>query len=161
MGLIRTHYLDASATVKLFINEDGGDTLRNYVAKHSIFYMTSFCVAETFGVLKRKYLRNEITQDQYLSACDRLVGQLRDEVISVHDIYIADRQIYSEVEKIAKRYSLDISDAFQVISLKKGFFSPLKGTSSECILITGDKQLANVARQENLRVWDCVREPPP
>jgi len=161
MGIIKTHYLDASAIVKLLIDEDGSTVLREYFRTNSVFHTTSVCFVETLGVLKGKCLRKCITQDQYLTACEILIGQVRDEFIGIDEIKIADPQVYREVDNIAKRYSLDISDAFQIVTLKKGFLSPFKGTASECILITADEKLANVARQEKLRVWNCLHDPVP
>jgi len=161
MGIIKTHYLDASAIVKLLIDEDGSAVLREYFGKNSGFYTTSLRFVETLGVLKGKFLRDFITQDQYLTACEILTGQVRDDFIGIDEIKIADPQVYREVDKIAKHYSLDISDAFQIVTLKKGFLSPFKGTASECILITADEKLADVAREENLNVWNCVHDPVP
>lgn len=82
-------------------------------------------------------------------------------MIEVHDIPITDPKTYFKVDKLAKRYKLDVIDAFQLMTLKEGFVAPLKGTSSECVLITADDGLAKAARGEGLRVWDCVRENPP
>jgi predicted nucleic acid-binding protein len=161
MGIIKTHYLDASAIVKLLIHEDGSAVLKQYFEKHSVFYTTSLCFVETLGVLKAKVLQNSITQDQYLTACEILMGQVRDQFIGIDEINIADPQIYREVDRIAKDYSLDISDAFQILTLKKGFLSPFRGTASECILITADRKLADAARQENLKVWNCLHDPVP
>lgn len=56
---IRLHYLDASAAIKLLVKEAGSKKLEQYMAEpdhSSNLFMTSFCVAETLGVLKRKFL---------------------------------------------------------------------------------------------------------
>ena len=159
-GIIRTHYLDTSAIVKLVVSEDGSESLRSYRSQHSIFYTTSLCLAETLGVLKGKYLKNLVSQEQYLTACDILLGQVRAELLGVDEIKIADQKVYSEVDKLAKKYSIDISDAFQIVTLKEGFFSRMEG-DSEPILITADETLAMAARREGLRVWDCLREAAP
>jgi predicted nucleic acid-binding protein len=161
MGIIRAHYLDTSAAVKLLVSEEGSEKLRDYFKQHSFFLMTSFCVAETLGVLKRKHLDRRISQEDYLVACESLIGQVEEEQIVVHDISIGDRGIFSDVRELVKKHTLDIADAFEIVTLKKGFVAPLKSTAAECILITGDEKLARAARQENLRVWDCLRESPP
>jgi predicted nucleic acid-binding protein len=168
---IRTHYLDASAAVRLLVKEEGSETLEDYMMEpdhSSNLFITSFCVSETLGVLKRKFLREwskeqpyQQGQEKYLAACESLMGKLRDKVIEVHDIPIADRKTYSKVDEIAKRYKLDVVDAFQLVTLKDGFVAPLSGTPSECLLITADGGLAKAARGERLRVWDCLREPAP
>jgi hypothetical protein len=56
--------------------------------------------------------------------------------------------------------TLDLSDAFQLLSLQAGYFSHLIG-GSRTVLVTADGALARAARQRNLPVWDCMREPLP
>jgi predicted nucleic acid-binding protein len=168
---IRIHYLDASAAVKLVVKEEGSKIIEEYMKEpdhSSNLFMTSFCVAETLGVLKRKFLTEWSkeqpygkAQEKYLVACESLMGQLRDKVIEVHDIPIADQETYSEVDKLAKKYKLDVVDAFQLVTLRVGFIAPLRGTPSESWLITTDCSLAKAARSESLKVWDCLREPAP
>ena len=161
MTAIRTHYLDASAIVKLFVNEKGSEHLRQYHNDHSTFYTTSLCFTEAIGVLKVKWLyRKEITQEQYLAVMNDLMACFAYESIGIDDTEIKDREVFKEVEKLAERYSLDISDAFQIYTLKTGFFSVLRG-DSEPILITADSKLAEATRKEGLRVWDCMAEPAP
>jgi predicted nucleic acid-binding protein len=161
MTAIRTHYLDASAIVKLFIDEDNSDILRKYFNDHSTFYTTSLCFSEAIGVLKVKWLyRKEITKKQYLAASNDLMASFAYESIGIDEIEIKDREVFREVERLIQSYSLDISDAFQIYTLKKGFFSVLAGDSKP-ILVTGDSKLADATRQEGLRVWDCMTEPAP
>ena len=64
------------------------------------------------------------------------------------------------VSAISNRYVEKISDAFQIYTLKKGFYSVLSGDSKP-ILITGDKELADATRKEGLRVWNCMKEVAP
>ena len=161
MAAIRTHYLDASAIVKLFVNEENSDLLQEYFNVHSTYYTTSLCFSEAIGVLKVKWLyRKEITQDQYLAAMNDLMASFADESIGIDDTEIKDREVFKEVEILAERYSLDIADAFQIYTLKTGFFSVLAGDSKP-ILITADSKLAEATRNEGLRVWDCMTEPAP
>jgi len=168
---IRLHYLDASAAVKLLVKEEGSEKLQQYMMdsnNSSNLFMTSYCVAETLGVLKRKFLTEWIkelghqnAQQKYLDACAVFIGQLAGKMIEVHDIPITDVDTYSKVDKLAKRYCLDVIDAFQLATLKEGLVAPLRGTPSECVLVTADEGLAKAAREEGLKVWDCVRENPP
>lgn len=161
MTAIRTHYLDASAIVKLFVVEENSDVLRKYFNDHSTFYTTSLCFSEAIGVLKVKWMyRREITQDQYLAAMNDLMASFAYESIGIDEIEIKDREVFREVERLVETYSLDISDAFQIYTLKTGFFSVLAGDSKP-ILITGDSGLAEATRNEGLRVWDCMTEPSP
>ncbi|MBW2053781.1 MAG: type II toxin-antitoxin system VapC family toxin [Deltaproteobacteria bacterium] len=156
------HYLDTSAIVKLFEDEEGSKEVRQYFwnPNHSVFYTTFLCLGETLGVLKRKFVKQEISQDKYLESCDDLMSQIRDESICIDEISIVDRNIYSEVDTIADTYSLDIADAFQIITLKRGALSRLS-VDLMPLLITADEALCKAARGEKLRVWDCLREPAP
>lgn len=168
---IRLHYLDTSAAVKLLVQEEGSEKLQQYMKDpdhSSNLFMTSFCVAETIGVVKRKFLTewikehgHEKAQQKYLDTCAVFIGQLEGKMIEVHDIPITDPNTFSKVDKLAKRHRLDVIDAFQLVTLKEGFVSPLRSTQSECCLITADYGLAKAAREEGLKVWDYVRGNPP
>ena len=165
MKLIRIHYLDASAMVKLFVDEEGSQALRSYFARESEseFYATSLCFAEALGVLKvKRFYRKEISDEDYLTACDQLLAYAADEIIELEDVKIKDRLVFIEVERLVSKYQpkIDVSDAFQIVSVKDNFFSRLENDSKP-ILITGDGNLAKAARQEGIRVWDCVTEPEP
>jgi predicted nucleic acid-binding protein len=67
---------------------------------------------------------------------------------------------FVEAKEIAQRNQLDLSDAFQILSVKKGYFSVLVNESST-ILVTADKELAGAARNEGLRAWNLMVEPAP
>jgi predicted nucleic acid-binding protein len=157
---IRTHYLDASAIVKLLVDEDGSAVLRAYFGQHSVFSITSICFAETLGVLKAKFLRKQIDREKYLAACEELMAHLRGETLVIDDVGISGRSTFDQVEKLAEKYSLDISDAYQLVTLRSGAFSRLTGDSHP-MLVTADEALAVAAETEGLRVWNCLRQPAP
>ncbi|CAN7467160.1 type II toxin-antitoxin system VapC family toxin [Variovorax sp. LjRoot175] len=162
VNLIRVHYLDASALAKLVVNEPGSDEFRKYFESESVFYTTSICFAEVLGLLKYKYSGKgrALSEDQYLTACDELFSYVACDSIELEDVEISERTVFTEVETIARRHKLDVSDAFQIISVKKNYFSRFQNESRP-ILITADKQLADAARSEGLRVWYCIDEPFP
>ena len=66
---IKASHLDASAAVKLVLQERGSEHLSSYFAKRAGFCITSVCLAEALGVFKRKRLRDEISEKQYLATC--------------------------------------------------------------------------------------------
>lgn len=160
MDSLRTHYLDASAIVKLLVVEEGSDKVRAYFGQHSVFYATSLCFAETLGVLKNKFLRKQLNQEQYLSASDDLMAYLRGRNIEIDDIDISRSPTFDEVEQLVKSHSLDISDAYQLVTLRRGCLARLN-IDVQPILVTADNALAVAARSEGLRVWDCLRESEP
>lgn len=161
MATIRTHYLDASAIVKLLVKEDGSERLNAYCDNHSNFRTTSLCVAEALGVLKVKHRRNEIDQESYFAASEILAGWISTlGGLEIENISISDRSVFHEIEQLCKKHSLDLSDGLQIFTLKKGFLSGLRG-DSEPILITADAALANAVRAEGGRVWNVLDEPEP
>ena len=170
MKLIRIHYLDASAIVKLVFNEPGSVELRQYFGRESNFTATSLCFAEALGVLKvKRFNQKSMTDEEYFSGCDELMAYVADGNIEIEDIEVKDRGVFDEVEKLTRKYNegkpkdktIDISDGFQIVSVKRNYFSRFPDTDSKPILITGDQSLAKAARGEGLRVWYCIDEQPP
>jgi predicted nucleic acid-binding protein len=159
MTAVRIHFLDASAIIKLFLEEDRSDELRKYFIEYTNFRTTSLCFGETLGRFKSFYYSHG-SIDEYLEASNELLAHVSGESIAVEDIDITSRNVFKEVENIVQKHSLDVSDAFQIYTLKQGIWPLLQGDSKP-ILITADRKLAQSARDEHLRVWDCLREPAP
>jgi predicted nucleic acid-binding protein len=160
MKVVRTHYIDTSALVKLFVQEDGSKKLRDYFSKHTVFHTTSLCFAEALGVLKAKKVRKLISNDAYLNASEELCISAFGGSIEIDEISIATPQAFRESQRIAGKYSLDLIDSFQIYSLKEGMLSVL-AADSRPILITADKDLANAAKSEGLRSWGILNEDAP
>lgn len=155
-----TTCFDAAALVKRFLNEEGSDILRQFWNKHSTLYTTPFCLYESLGVLKLRKLRHKLTKKEYLEAASRLVAWYRASACNIKDLDFTRLDVFTKAEKIAEQHDLDLSDAFQLLSLQDGFFAPLVRDSATP-LVTADEALANAARAIGLRVWDCLREPMP
>lgn len=154
--------LDASALLKLYVNEEGSGKLRDFLAHEPTQYSTLFCFFETLSILKVKWLyRNEITQEEYKKATFELVAWFSCISRKIPDLdFINSIPAFTEAQRIAEQYTLDLSDAFQIVSVKKGYFSPLV-LESQTILVTADKKLAETARKENIRAWYFMDEPEP
>lgn len=158
---IKASHLDASAAVKLVLQERGSEQLRSYFASPANFYITSVCLAEALGVFKRKRLRDEISEKQYLTTCYLLLGYLRNPPrIRVDEIELSSVDIFAKAEEIARRHQLDLSDSLQLVSVKHG-----RSSSSvpgfKTLFITADRALASAAKAEGLRVWNCEEEAAP
>lgn len=167
MATIYTHLLDASALVKLVVPEDKSNVLREYFNNHSVFWTTSFCIAEVFGVLKAKHSRygkqsvqGGISESVYLASLEDLVAMVRDERISITEENIFNREIFNEVEKLCSEYGIDAIDTFQLVTMLRGFPSKMI-EDSKTILITADRKLANAASKKGLRVWNCMKKSTP
>lgn len=161
VSYVRANYLDTSALIKLLVDEPDGSQLKEYFERNHGFYVTSLCFAEALGVLKAKYFyREEITEKGYLRRSYLLTEWIRGRRIELDDVSLTDPAMFDEVETIVKKYQIDVSDALQIVTIKKGEFNKFVG-ESQSLLITADEDLANAARSEGLAVWDCIHEPSP
>ena len=157
----RANCFDASALVKLYVNEDGAEIIRNYFNRESTIYTTPFCFYEALTVLKVKWMyRKELTKKQYLDAAFELTAWYGASTRRINDIDFKSPMILSDAKRLADKTSLDLSDAFQILSVKDGYFSHMSG-DSKTILVTGDKDLAVAASDEGIRTWYFINEPEP
>ena len=158
---VRANYLDASAIIKVLVEEPDSSLVAAYFKGSHSFYMTSLCFAEALGVLKAKYFRyRDITEKGYLNWSYRLTVLVRDGRIKLDEVPLTEPKVFEEVEAIVKKYQIDTSDALQIVTIKKGNFRN-RVAESQSLLITADGDLAKAARNEGLKVWDCIHEPSP
>jgi predicted nucleic acid-binding protein len=142
------------------VKEPGSDNVQAHFAEHHRFYMTSLCFAEALGVLKRKMLGGQITKEEYFSACYVLIAYLRDGRICLEDTP-ASPEIFMQAEGLARLHGLDLSDAFQIITVKHGKFRTW-AEESKTVLATADGDLEKAAEKEGLRAWNVekISKPP-
>jgi predicted nucleic acid-binding protein len=157
----RANFFDASALVKLYISESGTEIVRPYFDRETTKYTTPFCFYEALNVLKVKWLyRKEITRDEYLQASFHLLAWYGAASDGINDLDFTSTATFSDTKRLVEKTSLDLSDAFQILSVKFGYFSRLIG-DSKTVLVTGDKNLALAARAEGLCAWYFIEEPEP
>jgi predicted nucleic acid-binding protein len=157
---VRAVLLDASALVKLFVKERGSDILEKQLREEPIPYTTPICFYEALNVLKRKWLRKEIIQPEYLSASSSVITWFSGFSNSIKDVDFFSPTILRDIQEIAKRYELDLSDAFQIMSVKCGHFSKLVADSGT-VLFTADEALATAAEKEGILFWYIFKGSPP
>jgi predicted nucleic acid-binding protein len=122
---------------------------------------TPYCFYETMNVLKGKWKhKGQLTPEQYLDAAFRLTAWYGASSSRIKDLDFTNPSTFAEAKDLAQKSGLDLSDAFQILSVKKGYFAPLVNDSAT-ILVTADKELADAARVEGLRVWNPMLEPAP
>jgi predicted nucleic acid-binding protein len=146
--------------VKLYIDEPGSEVLRQYWNAQATRYTTPFCLYETLGILKRHMAKGRMTKAEYLKHATHAVSYFRATQRQMRDIEFTEHEFFREARELVEQTDLDLSDAFQLLSLQIGFFRHLDG-GSKTLLVTADEKLAEVARSRKLPVWDCVREPMP
>jgi predicted nucleic acid-binding protein len=162
----KAHYLDASALVKL-VDDSAGESkgreaLRKYYNEHASMYSTSYCLAEAFGVFKRKFLRQEITEEQYIRYVQVLIDRTVGWKLQIDEVDILLPIVSSEAERLIRKWKdkIDFLDCFQIVTVLHGRNRVLVG-ESKSILITADNKLAEAARAEGARVWECKSERAP
>lgn len=152
---LRPHYLDASALVKLVIEEEYSSRVRDYMfdPERSWRVCTSYCFAEALGALKLRNKRAELSNKGYLAGCRKLIRFVREDSLEVIEGQFSSLKAFAEVERIVKAYPIDFLDALQLISVKESWshLAPL----SQPILVTADGDLAKAADNEGIKFWYC------
>ena len=154
--MLKFHYLDANCLVKLVVFEVGSKELSSHCNKQGIIcFTTSFCFYEALGVLKTKWVKKKrpdnISENRYLAACEELCALVDDGQIQIEEAVIHNRESFNESEKLTKKYKIDLSDSFQLYSIKKGMMAQLK-TLIKPELISEDGGVHKAAVGEGLKV---------
>ena len=150
------NYFDASALVKVYTNEAGSSDVRHYFnSLGGRACTTTICYFETLNILKKKCFErkppNNITVDEYHAAAFALSAWFSMSSKNVPELDLVDPITFPQVQSIARKHSVDLSDAFQIFSVKKSVYSVLSG-ESQTILVTADQSLAAAARNESIKV---------
>jgi predicted nucleic acid-binding protein len=157
----RASCFDASALLKRYVEEEGSEAVRTYWAREPTKFTTSLCFHETLTLLKvSHFYRKQLDRRQYRRATLDLCAWYDTVSKDIPELSFLSPTMFIAALRVSERHDLDLSDAFQIVSLKEGFFSVLSG-ESQTILVTGDEALAEAARGEGLRVWNVLREPAP
>ncbi len=156
----KTRYLDASALVKLVVDEPDCTRIRQFFNSNTNFCTTPLCLAEAISVLKRKWAGGKIGTDEYFAAARGLVISAWGSRIELDDAGFLNLQVHTQVEQMARKYTLDLSDALQLVTILHGRYSVL-GPNSASVLITADGGLAVAASNEGIRVWNCRTDETP
>ena len=157
----RADFFDASALAKVYSDEPRSDVVREYFRLRSTKYTTPFCFYEAMNVLKSKWKhKGQLSLEQYLNATFQLTAWYGASSCAIKDLDFTEPSTFSKAKDIALKSRLDLSDAFQILSVKNGYLSVLVNNSST-VLVTADKELAEAARTEGLRAWNLMSEPMP
>ena len=151
---VRANCFDASALVKVFSEEESSAIVREYFFNQApTRYTTPFCFYEALSVLKVKWLyRKEIDERAYRESAFRLTAWYAGSLTSTKDIDFHNPIVFSRVRSLAEKYAIDLSDAFQIESVRSGYFSHFVDESAT-LLVTADKRLSEVSRNEGVKVW--------
>lgn len=152
---LRPNYFDASAMVKLVVEEDFSDRVRSYAFAPSQSWRlcTSYCLVEAMNVLKAKANREELSNRGYIAGSRRLVRLVKTETVRLVQTNFLFLDSFAEAERLVRSYAIDFLDAFQIISISTSwsYLAP----PSRPLLITADCKLAEAAEQEGIQAWFC------
>ena len=130
---IKFFFLDASVLVKLVLDEPQGGDIRK-IAGTGTLYTTQMCVYEAYGVIKRKWKKKGIDDEQYIKANYSLSGHIRNGLINIVESSLENIDDFRRANDIIEQYTksngeylIDLSDALQLVTLKHGFFSLFGG----------------------------------
>ena len=158
----KARYLDASALVKLVIDEGDHAPVREFFQTNGHFCATSLCLAEALGVVKgmRKRRHGPISEEQYFAATRELIIHAWGGKIEINNVDLFSPEGLGPVEALARKHALDLSDALQIHTILRGTYSVL-GPQSSSVLITADGPFAKAAAAEGIRTWNCIATPLP
>lgn len=156
----KTRYLDASALVKLVIDEGDHGPVRSFFQTNGNFCATSLCLAEALGVVKAKWTHGRISEEKYFDATRELVINAWGGKIEINNVDLFSPEGLTPVEMLGRKHALDLSDALQLHTILRGTYSVL-GPQSSSVLITADAKLAKAAEVEGIRAWNCIATPLP
>src|SRR5262249_17299376 len=145
-GLTAVHdsWFDASVLIKRYVKEEKSEVVRDYWNQNPNKLTTSICLYETLRLLKIK--RNKLDNTDYVNATLDLCSWFA-EVVSKNspEPNFLSAKVFFEAHQLGEKHGLDLSDAFQLLSMKAGFGAVARGESRP-LLITADKKLAPAAQ---------------
>ena len=155
---VKVKYFDTSAIVKLFIDEEGSEHIKNYYINNCNFCCTEMTFYEAFNVLKARLFKRNTKNNYFKSVGDLAImgwgGKLEIETIQMHDY-----SVFKDVNDIAIKYDIDVADAIQIYAIIKGKYS-FFASDSKTVLITADERLEKAGEDNKIRVWNCKNNRP-
>ena len=150
------YYLDASAFVKLALDEPGSLSVRDFFNKTPNACITQVSFIEAIGVLKRNWKDNWNNPD-YHRAVEHLVQWVYGGKPKIDDVSLADPLIFKDVSNMAMQHNLDFADALQLFTILHGQHSPFC-SGSKTRFISADKNLVIAARRHGIKTWRCSKD---
>ena len=152
--------LDASVLIALRTSEPYTSQVTNWCANEPGAYTTPFCFYEALNIFKSKWkYQGQLAEAEYVRCCKSLVAWFGGITRRgfVNDPDLTSPEALAWVAQTVSATSLDFSDAYQLYSVKHGYFSVLS-EDSRTVLATADKNLATVARNYGIRAIDLTSE---
>jgi predicted nucleic acid-binding protein len=149
---MRLYFFDASAIAKLVVREKGSTEIQDLCRSPSVIRTTWLSLAETYGVIKRRWRKEKWQKPVYYRKLFDLQKNVQRRIKLDGSINLKDNQ-FREVRRILDQHRLDFSDALHIVMLKSGFYAALAGESKP-VLVAADKGLLRAAKSEGILVWN-------
>ena len=158
---LRPNYFDASAMVKLVIDEEFSDRVRSYAFQptQSWRLCTSYCFVEAINVLKAKSNRKEISNRSYMAGSRRLARLITTGQVRLVETDFSFLDSFVSAERLVRLHGIDFLDAFQLISINNSWSN--LAPPHRPLFITADSKLAQSAEKEGIQAWLCRDTPSP
>jgi predicted nucleic acid-binding protein len=153
---VYAYYLDASALVKLVVDEPGTRDVREYFNTTPNACVTLVSFVEALGVLKRKW-RCRWDEPDYHYAVECLLQMIYGGKPEVDNMALAEPSTFRSVSQIAEQHNIDFADALQLFAILKGKYAPLT-SGSKTRFICADRGLVRAARSQEISTWCCSRD---
>lgn len=152
---MRIHYLDASAWVKRYVSEEGSQRMNRWMSQDPLVASAALGVTEVLATVVRKARAGELTEAER----DQIVEDVWAEFDLFAQVYHT-APIMRRTRSVALRYGLRGADTVH-LSSALWLEDHLPPEIESVTMIASDRELAEVAQQAELEVFDPTREPLP
>ena len=156
---VKVKYLDTSSIVKLYLEEDDSDKMRQFYSSDSSICTTRLTFYESLNVLKARLFKNS-TKPDYYNKIEKLIIQGWGGKLEIEDIEITNRDVFLYVKDIAIKYDLDLADAIQLYAILHGKYKRFCSGSAS-VLVTADDKQQKAAEKLDIRVWNIAKDKQP
>ena len=160
---LSTFFFDASALVKLLVNEPGSARVQELFNEAGMVSSSWVVIAEALGVLKRKWSKKQLSESRYTATVHVFFAYIREQRIVAIDL---EKDSFGEpalsthaydILKIRDRYpKLDVADALQFAVIQNSHLRFFAG-ESKTRLVSADKNLLLAAQAEGFEVVDVSK----
>ena len=135
-------YLDASALVKHYVEEDGSDAVRRILGE-SVPVTSRLTEVELTSAIARRARQGDVSEN----VRDKLLGRLRQDLLSFYVVELVP-EVVSQAGSLLLRHPLRANDAIQLASC----LAVQARLPAAVRFVASDQRLNAAARAEGLRV---------
>ncbi len=140
------YFIDTSALVKLYHQEDGTESLDEFVKnKNAIIVISALSKIELTSALARKVRMNELTQAKYEEAL-----MLFNDDLSKFEIVPLSEEVFTGALTLIK--NLAVSSGLRTLDALQLSAGIVASKHAKVIFVVSDKKLSEIAGSQDLRI---------